>query len=382
MTIIQQGIVLLIKSAITGEKLDLPRGFSIEEAAPILMRNGMITLGYAGAINCGISNDSEMMQRMQSKYCMEFVRSQWQLDRLEAFYQAMEENGIEYMPVKGAIMKYLYPSHEMRPMGDADILFHIEDREKLEQVMTELGYTFTTESDHEWNWKCRELKIELHKRLVSSDEKTQYSYFGDGWEWAKNKEGCRYTMNQEDAFIFEFAHFTRHYCKGGIGLRHIVDLWVHLYNAPNMDKEYVRTQMDKLRLGGFYDNVMTALDAWFGDGAGSQQAEYITQFVFGQGKVDHGEEIARSAAAKRGSAKQGKFKVFLCRLFPARKHLDWNYPQFKKLPLPIAWVARWFSLLGRKNVVKNRLEQMKEITDDQVDAYRKSLEFVGLDILE
>ena len=70
------------------------------------------------------------------------------------------------------------------------------------------------------------------------------------------------------------------------------------------------------------------------------------------------------------------------RLFPARKHLDWNYPQLKKVPLPFAWVARWFSLLRKRDVVQRRLNQMNEITDEQVNAYRQSLEYVGLEVFE
>ena len=46
----KRGIILLIKSAITGEALSLPEGFSIQIAAPILKKCGLVTLGYAGAV--------------------------------------------------------------------------------------------------------------------------------------------------------------------------------------------------------------------------------------------------------------------------------------------------------------------------------------------
>ena len=69
-------------------------------------------------------------------------------------------------------------------------------------------------------------------------------------------------------------------------------------------------------------------------------------------------------------------------MFPSRPHLNWNYPKYKTLPLPIAWVARWFSLLGKRDVVKSRYSQMKDVTDDSVEAYRKSLQFVGLEVRE
>ena len=384
MTVTQQAAVALVKSAITGQPQQLPEDFKLSEAASILFRSGLITLGYAGATVCGLNPDSPVMIKMQDHYCLEFLRSEQQLEHLNRFYQALEEKGIEYMPVKGAVMKHIYPAHELRTMSDADILIHAEQKEEIRTVMESLGFTFCSESDHEWNWVIPELKLELHKRLVSSDEKNYYNYFGDGWAWAKTKEGCRWSMNQEDAFIFEFSHFTRHYCKGGIGLRHLVDLWVHLYNAPNMDKKYVRKQLEKMHLGNFYDNVHAAIAAMFEGDTWTAEADYICQFVLGNGTVSHNEEIANSAIAGRnsGSANQGKFRMLLRRAFPARKHLDWNYPKLKKVPLPFAWVARWFSLLGKRDTVQQRLNQMSEITDDSVNAYRQSLEFVGLEILE
>lgn len=385
MNVTQQAAIILIKSAITGQPQNLPEDFQLPKAANLLYKNGLVTLGYAGATVCGLDPDSPVMSKMQEIYCVEFLRSERQLENLDRFYQALEEKGIEYMPVKGAVMKHIYPAHELRTMSDADILIHAEQKDVICSVMESLGYQFCSESDHEWNWANSDLKLELHKRLVSSDEKNYYSYFGDGWEWAKAKEGCRWSMSQEDAFIFEFSHFTRHYCKGGIGVRHLVDLWVHLYNAPNMDKAYVRQQMDKLRLGAFYDNVMAVIQAWFYDGPWTKEAEYISEFVFGQGTVSHNEEVANNAIAgsgTSGNAKQGKFRILMRRLFPARKHLDWNYPKLKKVPLPFAWVARWFSLLTKRDVVQKRLNQMHEITDDTVNAYRQSLEFVGLEIFE
>ena len=145
---------------------------------------------------------------------------------------------------------------------------------------------------------------------------------------------------------------------------------------------YTREQLEKMHLGSFYDNVMAVIQAWFYDGVWTPEAEYISEFVFGQGSVSHNEEVANNAIASRarGNAKHGKFRMIIRRLFPARKHLDWNYPKLKKVPLPFAWVARWFSLLGKRDIVQKRLDQMSEITDDSVNAYRQSLEFVGLDI--
>ena len=376
MTSIQQGVICLVKSALTGKPQPLPQDFQWDYVAAFLIRNGLSAMGYTGALLCGIPENDPKLMVMQEQYMLEFLYSERQLQQLEIFYQAMEENGLDYMPVKGAIMKALYPAHEMRNMGDADILFRESQKEQITPILEKLGYEFQSESDREWTWMRPELKLELHKRLVSTDEKTNYKYFGDGWDFAQLQEGHRYELSREDAFVFEFCHFTRHYCIEGIGVRHMIDLWVHLYTAPNMDQDYILESLQKLRLKDFYENVLRTLEVWFSGKTADACTDYITEYVFGGGKVSHSTAIAEAAV------NQGKSKVFWRRVFPAKKQIIWNYPQYKKLPLPIAWVARWCSLMRHRDTVQTRMESMRTATDESVEQYRQSLAFVGLDVIE
>lgn len=58
----------------------------------------------------------------------------------EAILQHMEEKGIWHMPLKGIILKDLYPKSGMREMVDNDILFDIDYRKDIRQYMVEHGY--------------------------------------------------------------------------------------------------------------------------------------------------------------------------------------------------------------------------------------------------
>ena len=65
---IKRGVITLIKSAITGESYPLPEGFVLRDVANTMSRLQMLTLGYTGAVNCGIDPELEIMQKMQ-EYC-------------------------------------------------------------------------------------------------------------------------------------------------------------------------------------------------------------------------------------------------------------------------------------------------------------------------
>lgn len=374
MTDVQRSALLLIKSAVTGQPVTLPESVRLADVANLMRQSGMIALFYYGAENSGLLENAKFLEALTDIICVETFLSDRQLETLEQLYAALEENGIQYMPLKGALMKYIYPRPEMRTMSDADILIHSQDRQVLAQVMESLGYSPLSESDHEWNWTNDAIKVELHKRLVSSDDREYYRYFGDGWQWAKTNTGCRWAMAAEDTFIFDFTHFTKHYCKSGVNVRHIVDLWLHTTKNPDLNMAYIRNQLSQMRLEVFFDHVMAMMRAWFEDGAWDPRLEFMTDYIFSGGVSK-----AVSEQVRAGSGKKGKLQVLLHKLFPGRKHLDWNYPSLKKVPLPFAWVARWFMLLtSRKENARETSEKMKSVSTESVKAHAQGLEYVGL----
>ena len=62
----------------------------------------------------------------------------------------------------------MYPYPEMRAMSDLDIFIKTEEYDKIKVIMTEMGYTEGSESDHELHWHNDRLCIEFHKRLIPS----------------------------------------------------------------------------------------------------------------------------------------------------------------------------------------------------------------------
>lgn len=368
----------LIKSAITGEAVYIaPKSHGM--AARLLTEQGSVNLAYVGLLNCGVSNEKQPMQVMMDQYCMGVLHSEKQLSEIKRICDALEKNGFDYMPVKGALMKHMYPTHELRPMSDADILIREEEYAGIRAVMQSLGYEEVGESDHEHIWKNAHLKVELHKRLIPSYNKDYYSYFGEGWDLAKIQDGHRWSMTQEDAFIYNFIHFAKHYRDGDVDCRFVVDIWVHLRHYPQMDMAYVRRELGRLQMLTFLDNILRVVDVWFQDGPWDERTERITNVLFYQNDMERAEaqQIAWNTreAEKGGSAGDARRRLLYRRIFPTRQVMNWSHPHLKKLPLPIAWVARWCILLvhGPKKKTNNR-----KVSQQQIEHYRQDLEYVGL----
>ena len=171
MNTLHKGITLLLRSAITGEKLSLPEDFRLEDADELIRKQSILPMAYMGAYNCGISPDTELMRQYKQQYFRILLRHEQQMRAVETICRAFEENGIDYALLKGCIMKPLYPNPEMRIMGDADILIREEQYGKIRTIMTELGYQEEAATSYHVGWENKVLLAEMHHRLHAPEDK-------------------------------------------------------------------------------------------------------------------------------------------------------------------------------------------------------------------
>lgn len=382
----QKGIVLLLKSAVTGERQALPEGFSLAEAQELIAKQGLTTLAFEGAANCGISAGEPEMQKLLQGYYRHLLRSERQMAAVERLFRAFDEQGIDYLPLKGCEMKKLYPKPELRIMGDADILIHPEQHERIRPMLEEMDFTLKMEDEHVFFWTSGTLQLELHKCLTPPMDREFYAYYGTGWHLAVHQQGTRYTLAPEDAFIFLFTHFARHYRFSGIGCRHVVDLYVYRRAHPDMDEGYIAGELEKLHLREFYGNVLRMLESWFGDGAADDVTEFMAGYLFSGGNWGSWENHVTSAEVRRAANKERirhtRLRSGFRAVFPDLTVMRHQYKALERFPalLPVFWLVRLADiLLFRREAITRRKKMIGMVSDDKADAYRQALNYVGLD---
>lgn len=387
MTEQQSTLILLIKSALTGEPYALPQDFDVAEAFQTAKRHGVDVMVYYGALLCGVSKSLAPMQEETLRVYQSISIGETQMAAVRKITKALETHGIAHMPLKGVLLKHLYPHSEMRRMGDADILIDCSKYEAVSGFMNELGYTEQYESDHEFVWKKKAITIEFHKRLIPSYNKDYYQYYGDGWKLANPVDGYayRYAMTPCDEMIYLFTHFAKHYRDAGIGIRHIVDLWVYRQHNLDMDEAYIRKELKKLQLLEFYDNIIRTLRVWFDKYPADEKTEYITQFIFTSGEFGRSHTSSLSSAlkyAKSGQSQQTiKRRRALRTIFPGYEEMSRKYKVLRKAPilLPIMWIVRIFEKVFIKKRARRFIDRQFKVDAGEVSEYQQSLNFVGLD---
>ena len=382
----QRAIVALMKSALTRQSQTLPEGFALEDALELIKKHHMTNLIYDGAALCGIPTQDTAMQQLFRLYLQHLLKSEGQQRAIARIREAFLQENIDFLLLKGCRMKPMYPKPELRYMGDADILIRTEQYDRIRPVMERLGFTEKSETDHELPWLSKDLFVELHKCLIPTYNTDLYAYYGDGWKLAVPGEGSEYFMKPEDEWIYLFTHFAKHYRDGGVGCRYVADLWLWRRAYPNMDETYIRGVMETMRMERFYDNILLLLDYWFGDGAGNETLEIITEFIFSSGSwgVDEIKVLSRAVRDARHSALgfSGRLLYLWQTTFPKVTILQDKYTVLKKHPwlLPLVWIYRPFykvffewKSLGRKK------KHLQTLSEENMQLRRDMLHLVGME---
>lgn len=292
----------------------------------------------------------------------------------------LEKAGIRYMPLKGFVVKNLYPSPDMRTMGDVDMLLDASRIDDAVEMLLSHGFSFHSDGDLHTNVVHGNAHFEFHRMLVNESYKNLTEYFGDGFSRAVKCGGynCRYELSKEDMYIFLLAHLAKHYRYGGTGIRTVLDLYVYRKAYAELDMDYIYAETAKLKMDKFQRHVEEIADDWFGgsfDGSFNDISAYIISGgVYGTRGLFLVNEVINESEGK--SLAFGKFKKIFLMVFPGYKLMCELFPILKKYKflMPVFWVIRWIkSLTGKNSNLKNTIHASSDIlnaSDEMIAAQR------------
>ena len=295
-----------------------------------------------------------------------------------AIFAEMEHRGIWYMPLKGSVLKDLYPENGMREMADNDVLYDAGKRTELREIMLSMGYS--AESDKWANpdvyMKPPVLNFELHTLLFGAASDF-YAYYQNPKRLMIPDEGSKfgYHFSDEDFYVYMLAHEYKHYCAGGTGLRSLLDCYVFLqHKGDSLDWAYIREQTEQLGLTGFEREQRELAEKVFSSVTFPELTEheqelldyFLTSKTYGTTSRAADNTIRKYQAQLRSKS---KFRFLWARLFPEPKYMEQDFPFFyrHKLLLPIGYLWRIIRApFIRKGRIKAELKALNKYDNKKV----------------
>ena len=284
-----------------------------------------------------------------------------------AITSAFEEQGIWYMPLKGAVLKDLYPANGMREMADNDMLYDADKQQEAMQIMLGQGYTAESvgKSNHDVYKKPPVLNFELHTALFSSAHaEPLYRYYADTKRLLirdeDNSFGCHFS--DEDFYIYITAHEWKHFNGRGTGIRSLLDCCVYCRNkGDSLDWEYISEQCRLLEIDGFEQQRRQLATKLFSSEILPDLTNAETDLLMNY--LSSGTHGTFENAVRKKLKDRTKLSFWWHSVFLSRKEMEQHVPFSAKSPLlyPVAAVFRIFRvLIFKQDKIKRAAKTLKK----------------------
>ena len=317
--------IKLIRNVIADEPLcEIPQSVSLTELYQYAKFHKVEAIVSTALDKLDIQNSEEKLQSFKNIFYQNAVISIRQNYYYDMVEKAFAEKGVLFAPMKGSVIKHLYPQSNMRALSDIDIFIGKNNSEAAHGIMEELGFK-TLEYDSEVlihdTYCAGGVHFELHKELMPHIPYFKGVEVCDELEKDIIEENGKYLFSNEAFYTFMIIHIAKHVKHNGIGLRGFIDKTV----VPEHIRQFA---------------YLIAENGAVGDAKAMISEEKYTDFK-----------------------NNNKFRYYINTVFLPLPYMIDKYKILKRYPvlLPFCWIHRIFSVLLFKT---SRIKLLKTHFDD------------------
>ncbi len=335
-----------------------------------LVHNGLITKDHPLFSVC---------QKAQVVAVYRYEQLNFELQRVADLFEKAE---IQFLPLKGSVLRHYYPEPWMRTSSDIDILVREADLERaMELLKTEFGYTeaLKTRCDVAFNTPNGQ-HVELHFDLIDDRfANDAHLILQNVWDYASIKDGYKFwhVLSDDMFYYYHIAHMSKHFEQGGCGIRTFVDLFI-LDNMREVDKNKREELLARGNMLKFAQGSSALARVWFGGDEHNELTCCMEHYILNGGTFGSYQNRVTVQQQKKG----GKKHYALSRIFPDKAFMKRNFTYTEKHGwlLPVAYVHRMFAILFKGNAASSlrELKTNSTVSSEQSDEARQMLDQLGL----
>ena len=321
---------------------------------------------YQAINNVKANVPSEALNELEQYYLANLRKSVLFDKERNELFASLKEKQIEYLPLKGIIIKNYYLDPYTREFADNDILFDDKGSALIRDYFKSRQYTVELykKSNHDVYIKKPFFNFEMHRALFfpNEDNAKNVEYFKDYLNNSPKKDEYEHYLTNEDFYIYFLAHSYKHYHVSGCGIRTLIDIYLYLKNN-DLDFDYINKELTKLDLLDFSNDIKSLSFKLFDDQELNDEEIEMLLFLSSSGTYGTLEH-----SVDKGVKEKGKFGYMMKRIFPPYSFYKSAYPwaYYSFILIPIAWLCRFFRILF-KNPKKatSELKMIKNHKDDK-----------------
>ena len=334
-----------------------------EKLEEMIQRQSLVSMLYPIIEQQTEDSWNILKKHLKQIYDREIHRGLVQEYEMGILLSDMEKDGIDCLPLKGWVLRKIYPDPIMRSMGDLDVLIKDMDSRRMQKWMEEHGYIplHVEKGFHDEYKKPPYMYVELHHSLLDKEH-----LFRSEIEWLEKKEktfwrektlveGKKhiYQLTDENFYVHHMSHFYKHFTGSGAGVRFLADTFLLLkYKEQGLDWNYVDRQLEALHILAFSKQMNRISKICFSGKELDEKAELVAQYltdasVYGSMEM---RETLQILGRGDGTFDRNKSLSFLRRCFPSLQSMQDQYHCLYRYPwlTPIFWGIRIVRIVFRE----------------------------------
>ena len=350
----------ILRSVMTNTPVALPEEIDqyMNELLMLARQNDVLQIICQGIKN----NHGNLPANIDNEILRDLYRNAQNEYTLNTAKKIFESAGIAYVPLKGSVIRELYPEKRMRSSCDVDVLVKEDKLEEAINALVSAGFKTNNKREyHDVSLYYGEAHLELHYNICENIPRID-KVLSHVWDYVRLVSEYEY---REVPAFFAFhiiAHMLYHFIRGGCNAKQFVDLWLLKENKVYSEKD-LKLLLEKAKLEKFYEVICKTLDVWFADGEPNEITRNI-EFQVINGGLYGGVEYSDAISIFMSG---GKIKYLVSSTFVPLREMKWYYPVLKDYPmlLPFFYCKRLFSkTFGRE---KDRAKKLLQVDYNGAD---------------
>lgn len=328
----------------------------------------------------GLLDNDEVAKAFRQQRTMSIYRYEQIQYELDELCEILENEKIEFIPLKGSVIRKYYPQAWMRTSCDIDILLKEKDLEKAIKLLGErLGYTKVGRGTHDVSlYSPSNIHVELHFSLLEDSMANDASKMLDTvWDRVERNEKSQKVLQDDFFYYYHIAHMAKHIEFGGCGIKPFLDLWI-LNEKIQFNQERRDTLLMEGGLKKFEEVAKNLTYIWFGDQEHTPITKKLEEYILRGGVYGSTENKVAVQSSKKGRG----LKYIFSRIWYPYDLLKKRYPRVEKckLLIPYYQICRWLRFLfkGKKKAAIVEARESSKLSNEKAENMQKMLQEIGL----
>ncbi len=330
-------------------------------------------LDRAGLLDTGESSRKFKNEEFKSIYRYEQMKYAY-----SKVCDALGGAGVDYVPLKGAVIRQHYPRESMRTSCDIDILVREEQLQSAIDALTQSGFSCGERNYHDISlYSSGNVHLELHFNIKENIAALD-AVLEEVWEHTQPSGGrCEYVFSPEFFMFHLYAHLYYHFVNGGCGIRPLMDIWI-IEQKTHSSYTDAKELLERAGIYKFAREMSHLADVCFSCSDVNEDDRALLSYIFDGGL--YGTELNRLRAERAQEKSGGGY--LLKRLFLPYREMCKLFPVLLKCPilLPFCYIARFFGALfgsGSKRTLA-KIRRLEDMNEGQISDLQKIQERLGI----